>query len=119
MLSLAALTSLLAALRAASAFAVASLATAALVSTAAAFSTLVSTAALLSALFLAQAARPSARTATVRATFFMIVPFPSMRPEAGVTLGQPIPAGHAAELQTSGRRSIPIVEQGFILLALD
>src|SRR3569623_1023759 len=89
MLSLAALTSLLAALRAASAFAVASLATAALVSTAAAFSTLVSTAALLSALFLAQAARPSARTATVRATFFMIVPFPSMRPRAGVTLGPP------------------------------
>jgi hypothetical protein len=49
----------------------------------------------------------------------MIVPFPSMRPEAGVTLGQPIPAGHAAELQTSGGRSIPIVEQGFILTALD
>ena len=39
--------------------------------------TLVSSAALLSALFLLHAARPSARTATVKATFFMIVPLPS------------------------------------------
>jgi hypothetical protein len=30
----------------------------------------------LAALFFAQAARPSARTATVTATFFMIVPLP-------------------------------------------
>src|SRR5439155_10915812 len=53
-----------------------------LTSVAAAFSTAVSLAAVLSAGLL-HAARPSARTRAVTATFFMIVPLPSMIPVGG------------------------------------
>src|SRR6476659_406602 len=73
-------TALSAAFSAASALAVTSLPVATLTSVDAVFSTAVSFAALLSALFLLHAARPSARTATVTATFFMIFHSLSKRP---------------------------------------
>src|SRR4028118_1145248 len=55
---------------------------AALVSASAAFSTLVSLA-VASSFWLWHAARPSARTATVTAIFFMIVPLLQMPPKTG------------------------------------
>ena len=64
---------------------------AALTSYSALFSTAVSFAALLSAFFLLQAARPSARTATVTmATFFMIVPLPYVVPLGWAPPGLPV-----------------------------
>ena len=73
--------------------------------TSALFSTAVSFAALLSAPFLLHAARPSARTATVTmATFFMIVPLPSIVP---LGRAQPGPSRASRSGQTGGNSFNP------------
>src|SRR5215213_3308560 len=75
---------------------------AALVSASAAFSTLVSSLTVSSVLF-SHAARPSARTATVIAIFFMIVPLLQMPPEPGTGLGLSYDSHRPARAHTDAR----------------